>query len=357
MVKYEYLTAEQRQHFLEHGWLRIPNAIKPEYLDGWMADCWIRLGFDEHDVSTWTEEYVKLPRHREVPVAEFCPDAYKAMVEIVGGADRIDPNRETHHGDQFIINSGTEYWRDHDQSPQEASGWHTDNDWYRQFLDSSGNALTIIHCFTDIDPRGGGTWLCEDGITGIVEYLYAHPEGLDPPFDELYAHVKECKVFTEVTAKRGDTLILHGLLPHTASKNHLRKPRVITNPHVNLKDPYQFDREDPEDFSLCELYILNALGKKRIPPSEWHIAAPRKVYYPRNYTFKKARVEQELERMLAAAAAKGLGPESVDSVYLRSEAELREHEKRNGLAAPPGPNAFPDGTRTYYKMPVRRAED
>ncbi len=37
---------------------------------------------------------------------------------------------------------------------------------YRQFLDSSGNALTIIACFTDVPPRGGGTALCEDGIKG-----------------------------------------------------------------------------------------------------------------------------------------------------------------------------------------------
>jgi len=35
---------------------------------------------------------------------------------------------------------------------------------YRHFLDSSGNALTIIACFTDIPERGGGTALCEDGI-------------------------------------------------------------------------------------------------------------------------------------------------------------------------------------------------
>ena len=37
---------------------------------------------------------------------------------------------------------------------------------YRLFLDSSGNAMTVVHCFTDIPARGGGTWLCEDAVPG-----------------------------------------------------------------------------------------------------------------------------------------------------------------------------------------------
>lgn len=37
---------------------------------------------------------------------------------------------------------------------------------YRQFLDSSGNALTLIFCFSDVPPGGGGTAVMEDGIAG-----------------------------------------------------------------------------------------------------------------------------------------------------------------------------------------------
>ena len=85
---------------------------------------------------------------------------------------------------------------------------HHDNDWYRQFLDSSGNALTIVHCFTDVPPRGGGTWLAEDGIEGIVKYLYDHPEGLDPPFEKiLHKHIKDCKKFVQVCVM----FVLHSL--------------------------------------------------------------------------------------------------------------------------------------------------
>ena len=103
--EYKHLTQEDRQHFLEHGWLRVPGAIKQKYIDEWMADLWPRLGWDEHDKSTWDEPYVKMPRHREVLASEFCPEAWLKMCELVGGEDKIDPVRERYYGDQFIVNT------------------------------------------------------------------------------------------------------------------------------------------------------------------------------------------------------------------------------------------------------------
>ena len=38
------------------------------------------------------------------------------------------------------------------------------------------------------------------------------------------------------------------LQPHSASKNHLRIPRFITNPPVTLKDPLNLNRSDPGDY-------------------------------------------------------------------------------------------------------------
>lgn len=161
--EYQYLTPEERAHFVEHGWLRVENAINPKYVQEWTENMWTRLGYDPEDKSTWKETYVKLPRHREVPVDELCPKAYQKMVEIVGGPEVIDPVRERYHGDQLIINFGSEYWKTHEVHPTESKGWHTDNDWYRQFLTSSGNALTIIHCFTDGESgflrKHGSVWL------------------------------------------------------------------------------------------------------------------------------------------------------------------------------------------------------
>lgn len=127
MPEYKYLSPEERAHFLEHGWLKIENAIAPEYLS-WVDNLWVRLGMDPNDKSTWTEEYLKLPRHREVPAAEFAPVAWNKMVEIAGGPDKIG-TRESHHGDQMIINFGREDLVGGSHKPEDCNGWHTDNDW------------------------------------------------------------------------------------------------------------------------------------------------------------------------------------------------------------------------------------
>jgi hypothetical protein len=170
---YKHLTPEDVEHFLTKGWLHVPGAIKEKYVDRWMQDMWDRVGYDEHDKSTWHTEYLHLPRHREIPAEDFAPEAWNKIVEICGGEDRIDPVRERYYGDAFIINFGTEEKtrQEYEFQPQNKKEWHTDDDWYRMFLDSTGNAMTVIHVFTDIPPRGGGTWLCEDGIKGKLFFF------------------------------------------------------------------------------------------------------------------------------------------------------------------------------------------
>lgn len=131
MLEYKHLSKEERDHFVEHGWLKVENAIDPKYMKEWMADFWVRLGYDKDDKSTWSEEYLKQPRHREAPAPEFCPEAWAKMCEIVGGEDKIDPVRERYYGDQWIVNFGNEA-RTKETGPidfQGLTGWHTDNDW------------------------------------------------------------------------------------------------------------------------------------------------------------------------------------------------------------------------------------
>lgn len=83
---------------------------------------------------------------------------------------------------------------------------------------------------------------------------------------------------------------------HSASKNYLRIPRVITNPPVSLKEPFKFDRETEEEYSLVEKKTLKALGKERIefrPTTERRRLTPKRV---ENYERMRA---EELRRLQA----------------------------------------------------------
>jgi hypothetical protein len=79
MRTYTHLTPEEQRHFVEHGWLRVPGAIQRKYVDEWMARLWVRLGWDPEDKSTWTEDYIKMPRHREVPVEVGCAEELRRL--------------------------------------------------------------------------------------------------------------------------------------------------------------------------------------------------------------------------------------------------------------------------------------
>lgn len=56
--EYKYLTPEQREHFLEHGWVQIPKAVKEEHRRAFTENVWVRLGYDPEDKSTWAKEKV-----------------------------------------------------------------------------------------------------------------------------------------------------------------------------------------------------------------------------------------------------------------------------------------------------------
>lgn len=134
--EYKHLKPEEAQHFLEHGWVKIENAVAPEYLK-WVDNMWVRLGWDKNDKSTWTIPYLKMPRHREVRCEDFCPEAWKKMCEIVGGEDKVDPVRERYYGDQLICNFGSEELIGKTHDPKTTRGWHTDNDWYVSLASTS----------------------------------------------------------------------------------------------------------------------------------------------------------------------------------------------------------------------------
>ena len=104
--------------------------------------------------------------------------------------------------------------------------------------------------------------------------------------------------FFEMTGEVGDVILLHPLMLHSASKNLLRHVRIITNPPVSLKEPFCFDRERMEDYSLVELKTLRDLGMKD-GLRGWKITSERKGWTPNRLRIMEEMKRKELERLKA----------------------------------------------------------
>ncbi len=271
--QFQVLTPEEAQHFIEKGYVRIKGCVDRDMAKGWTDEAYERLGYDPNDRSTWTEEIVWMDRNNVAPIKEISPKAWAALCDVAGGEDRIDTRvmeiesqhfttiDSTEWSDAFIVNfrrGADQPWME--PSP-EAGGWHKDGSFFRHFLDSREQALLTIVYWSDVGHKGGGTFIAPDSIKHVARFLADHPEGVKG--GECGALIDQCEEFVEVTGEVGDFIIMHSYMLHASSNNHSPNVRFMTNPPVVLREPLNFNRENPDDFSLIELATLNALGVDR----------------------------------------------------------------------------------------------
>ncbi|KAB5591271.1 hypothetical protein CTheo_5274 [Ceratobasidium theobromae] len=301
------IPAEQVDFFMDHGYVVIKQAIKENWIERVTHDVWIRLGFDPGDSSTWTKERIHQPWHRRALAKDVAPAAWGAICELLGGEERIsDTSKEWRDG--LITNLGEERWETETIAPRDLGNWHCDGDFFLHFLDSPEQALLVIPLYSDVKPRGGGTYIAEDSIGVIARLLRDHPSGVYPGLGlggdtfDFATRLQECNIFTEMTGERGDVILLHPLMMHSASKNHTRAVRLITNPPVSLNDPFNFNRSNPQEFSLVERKTLKELGVDRL---EFSPSVPRQKIIPKRLDVQSKLLAEELERMKAYAAKHG----------------------------------------------------
>ena len=88
-------------------------------------------------------------------------------------------------------------------------------------------------------------------------------------------------------------MLMDPFILHSACRNALRIPRIIINPPVLLKEPFNFDCQNPDDYSLVERKTLKELGVDSLPG--WKITGEEKVVPERVRIQAETRV-QELKR-------------------------------------------------------------
>lgn len=252
------LTDADTRHFLDHGYVKVAGCFTREAAKQYTDAVFTRLGYDPQDQSTWERAVTHMPAHQRFGVEEFAPRAWRAACELLGGASRIQ--QPWQWGDSFIVNLHEGADRPWEPPSAQTKGWHKDGDFFRHFLDSPEQGLLTLVLWSDVRSQGGATLVAADSLPVVARFLAGHPEGVLPreiPFRELIA---QCHTFVEATGEVGDVYFLHPYMLHAQSQNMRRDVRIITNPTILLREPMDFNRPHPADFSLVERAVLQALG-------------------------------------------------------------------------------------------------
>ena len=295
------LSAEQIEHFLQRGHVIVRDCFPRELAETWTANAFRRLGYDPADPATWEREIVHMPRAQSVPMPEIAPKAWAAACQLLGGEERVAPCT---WGDGMIVNfrkGAEDPWQP--PSPR-VGGWHKDGDFFRHFLDSPEQGLLTIVIWSDIAPRGGGTFAACDSVAPVARLLAAHPEGVPPrgaPEAAFGSLVGQCRDFIELTGSVGDVVLIHPFVLHASSQNHSGKARFITNPPIALKEPMRFHRQDPAEYSPVERAVLRGLG---VDGLDFRPTAPRERIVSEGMQRKQKLLEEEQARLAAGAPAR-----------------------------------------------------
>jgi len=279
---YQVLTEDQVQHFLDKGYLVIKNCFSQEFARPLTERAFERLGYDKDDPATWERDLIRMDHETSFKIKDVSPRAWGALCDVAGGEERIADTvmsiasghfttiNSWNWSDAFVLN--LRYGADQPWQPPSAGlkGWHMDGNYFRHFLDSPEQALLTIVLWSDVLPRSGGTFIACDSIKHVARYLAGHPEGARSR--EAGKLIEQCEDFVELTGETGDFIILHPYMLHASSPNLSGRPRFITNPPIMLKEPMNFNRADPADFSLLELATLKNLGLERL---DFQPIAPR----------------------------------------------------------------------------------
>lgn len=294
------LTPAQVEQFLTRGFVVLRDCFSREAAAQLTDQIWPRLGYDPHDRSTWKQSRVHMPARQRFEIETFAPKAWEAICFLCGGEERIA--RPARWSDAFIVNFNDGADQEWIPPSPAAPGWHKDGDFFMHFLDSPEQALLTIVLWSDVEPKGGGTFLACDSVPHVARYLADHPEGVHPFKFPNESFVAQCHDFVEATGRVGDVYLMHPYMIHASSFNHSDRVRIITNPPIALKEPMRFKRDNPAEYSPVELAVLRGLGVSPEQGYDFRPTAPREKIVPERVRIQQQMLEEEAKRLGESAS-------------------------------------------------------
>lgn len=304
-MRYKVLDEQQVDEFISRGYVCLRGALSSDFIEEATSNLWIRLGYDPHDPSTWTEDYFGTSSHRSWMPEEVVPTIWGATCDLLGGEDRV---RKQPWTDGFVVNFAKGSDAPYELPTPTTPGWHIDGDYYRRYLDTPESALLTISLFSEVKPKGGPTVALPESVQLVSRYLNEHRDGPHIVDMGLSSMAKQCTEVVELTGQAGDVFLVHAFMLHAASPNVLRIPRIMQNSSSELLEPMCFDREDPSEYSPVERSILKALGVDRL---DYATEGPREMRRDdsaqQRLAVREERKRAELIRLRAAGAAADRG--------------------------------------------------
>jgi hypothetical protein len=296
------LSPSDIESFISRGYVKLSGCFSRELALDLTTRACERLYCSLGDPATWPSGRLRSPESQRVSFESIAPKAWQAACELVGGEGRV--LLPCTWGDGFIIHFGRQpelEWKPPSAAPYPDFNWHKDGDFFRHFLDSPEQGLLVIGIFSDIEPRGGGTFIACDSVGHVARLLAEHPEGMLPSElkEPVWKIVDRCEDFLETTGVIGDVYLLHPFMVHSHSINASSRARFIVNPPVKLREPACFARERPSDYSPVERAVLRALGVER---HEFAPSRPREAVVPERLARERA-IWEERARAVGGARA------------------------------------------------------
>ena len=295
-MKPKFLSPAQIDHFIERGYVTVPGCFSPELAREKTDFAFKRLGYDRNDPKTWEKSRFHMALGEQADLETYAPKAFAAAVDLVGGVERV-ARPAMIYSEAFIVNFNEGADRPWEPPSAKSPGWHKDGNWFLHFLDSPEQGLLMIFIYSDIKPKGGGTFGALDSVGVLARFLAKHPEGVDPSdfgFKDLAA---ECHDFIEWTGNAGDVVLMHPYMLHTVSQNHSGVPRFITNPALSLAEPMNLNRADPDEFSPLECGVLRGLGVDRY---DFQPTSPRRLIVSDQAKAQQQLLEEEKKALAKA---------------------------------------------------------
>lgn len=226
------LSPEQKQQFINDGFVRAPGLIDPDVVAAVKRDLLTALAIDEADASTWDSDK-SLPDdddalHTTIPART---EALEAVAQQLIGPDFLrgvsfSPFLEWRHKTPVISRGFIPVLGFPVASPIEPPAWvmpdgfHIDGGGYVKTYPTT-NFLAVMVYLSDVPAWGGATTVHPGSHRQVFRHWLANPDvaGQGVPALDFAPAIP-------LAARAGDAVFMHYLLVHSGSANFA--------PHIRL---------------------------------------------------------------------------------------------------------------------------